>query len=595
MRTFKTNKTKFMRSTALVFMLMMLLSRSAFAAGKGPAGILLSWTDSPATSITASWRDDERSDAVMQVVTEAQYGKTGFSGAEEFAATGKDVSFDGSGAWSYEATARDLSPAKSYVYRVGGAGGWSDARSFTTANPAAKTLTFAYMGDVQPMNDSKAEFALWGQLAERMVQRNPELAFTVLGGDIVNSGISLEQFDLFRKNAETVSASVPFFSTVGNHESNFIGGKPELFLDLFAFPQNGPKGFAEEFYSFDVANCHILVLNSWIFSGEQNLTEADYARVNNWIRSDLASSTADWQIVVTHVPVYAVHSDNTATAVKANWAPIFEQYGVDLVFEGHQHVYSRSYPMYEGKIDYENGITYIMGVSGSKFYDSADETLAERTVYNTASYQLVQIDGGSLTVRTLDLAGNELDFVSIPQREYTPAYSDVAADSWYAAAVGYVTRNGLIGASGTGTFRPEAPMTRLTLAETLYRLAGSPATAGKTPFSDCDMPAVTWAYDAGVVKGRGNGLFDPRDSVTRQEIAAMFYRYAVNTKADLSQANDLSAFSDSTDVAGWALESMRWAVGKNLIGGLGNGTLSPDGTATRSQTAAITMRFAQQQ
>lgn len=590
MRNFKVKIT---RSMVLAFSLALFLSLSVFAANTGPYGVLLSWAGDPSTSMTAAWRDSVKAEQSMQVVAETQYDKTGFTGAAEFAAVCKDVSLDSSGAWGYEATAAGLRPSTVYAYRVGSEGSWSAVRTFTTADPTSQTLTFAYLGDVQTVSDSAAEFALWGKLAEAMYRRNPELAFAVMGGDIVESGISLAQFDLFRENAESVFSCVPLLSTIGNHESNFIGGKPELFLDLFAFPQNGPEGFAEEFYSFDVANCHVLVLNSWIFSGEQNLTQADYDRVNNWIKADLAGSTADWQIVVTHIPTYAVHSDNTATAVKANWAPIFEQYGVDLVFEGHQHVYRRSYPIYEGKVDYENGVTYIMGVSGSKFYDSADETLSERTIYNTSNYQLVQIDGSSLTVQTLDINGNELDFVSIPQRSCTPSYTDVAADSWYAEYVDYVTRSGLFDPTGDGSFGPDAHMTRLMLAEALYRLAGNPAVADKTPFDDCDTPSVIWAYTAGVVDGRGGGLFDPQGSITRQEIAAMFYRYAEKAKMDLSQFNDLAVFSDSESVAGWALVNMKWAVGAELINGMEDGTLLPNGKATRAQVAAITMRFAQ--
>ena len=99
--------------------------------------------------------------------------------------------------------------------------------------PKKKDVTFLYMGDVQPANDIKEEFALWGELSQAAFSRNPELAFAVLGGDIVNSGISIEQFDRFRENAEPVFASVPLMAANGNHESNFPDtGKPELYLDI---------------------------------------------------------------------------------------------------------------------------------------------------------------------------------------------------------------------------------------------------------------------------------------------------------------------------------------------------------------------------
>lgn len=471
----------------LILLLAAVLEGMAFAGDlKGPSNILLSWTDDPSETITVVWCDDGEKNEVIQLVTKAQYGETGFSSTIEFAASCKDVSLDSSGAWHYEATATGLAPSTEYVYRVGSEEAWSGARSFTTADPASDTLTFAYMGDVQTAGDTASDYALWGGLIEDMYKRSPELSFAVLGGDNVNSGISLEEFELFSENAGKVFSFVPLFSAVGNHESNFPGGKAELFLDYFAFPQNGPEGFSEEFYSFDVANCHILVLNSWIFSGEQKLTEEDYERVNAWIASDLASSRADWQIVVTHVPVYAVHSDSTAAKVKEQWAPIFEEYGADLVLEGHQHVYSRSRPMYQGKTDYENGITYVMGVSGSKYYDSADETFAERTVYGVANYQLVRSDGDTLTVQTLDADGNELDFFTVMQR----------------------------GVSAT----------RADYIETLWRAAGAPASEGGSPFYDTSSPAVIWAYEKGMVIGCGDGSFKPNAPITDWQIGLILER-----------------------------------------------------------------------
>ena len=478
-------KTIRLKQIAALSLLTALFAVPAFAA-EGEEPVLLSWTGDCETTMTFSWQSESRADAAVQVVPEYQYQASGFAGALEFPAAVKDVSLDGSGAWRCQAAASGLEPDTVYVYRVGSQDAWSEPGSFTTRAAGSASLTFAYLGDAQTANDTAADYAVWGDWIETIYQRSPELAFAVLGGDNVNSGISLDEFRLFTQNAGRVFSSVPLFSAIGNHESNFIGGKAELFLDWFAFPENGPEGFEEEFYSFDAANCHVLVLNSWIFSGEQPLAGEDYQRVNDWIAADLASSTADWQVVITHVPVYQVHSDTTAAKVKENWAPIFERYGVDLVFEGHQHVYSRSYPMYQGKTDYENGITYIMGVSGGKHYDSADETFAARTVYEVSTCQIVQIDGNLLTVQTIDPQGNELDFVSIPQREVS------------------VSRGEYI--------------------ETLWKAAGAPAPKGGSPFADTDSPAAVWACEAGIVQGCGNGKFAPDEPVTPWQIDLILER-----------------------------------------------------------------------
>lgn len=473
---------------ALLAAMMVLLGSTAFAENDKPYDLALSWTDDPATSMTVVWREEAQRAACMQVVEQLSYEKSGFAGAVEFPATGKDSSLDGSGAWHYEATATGLKAATAYVYRVGREGGWSEVHSFTTDDPTSGSVVFAYLGDVQPAGDSAEDYANWSRFVQKVYQQHPELRFAVLGGDGVNSGISQQQFDQLFAAAEPVFSQVPLFSTVGNHESNFPSGKPELYLERFAFPRNGPAGFSEEFYSFDAGDCHVLVVNSWIFSGEQKLTDTDYAKIAQWIQQDLASSTADWQVVVSHLPLYAVHSDSNAQRMQTAWREIFEDYGVDLVLEGHQHVYSRSFPLYQGKIDYEKGLTCIMGVSGSKFYDSADETLAERTIYQTANCQLIRTDGGTMTVQTVDADGNELDYVSLSQR------------SGKQTRLAYITR--------------------------LWKQAGSPAVQTASVFTDTDAKAMIWAYEKGILLGYGNGLAGPNDLIEDWQIQLIQSRLA---------------------------------------------------------------------
>ena len=506
----------------------------------------------------------------------------------------RDISLDDSGAWHYEAAATGLIPGTSYCYRVGNSNGWSEAARFTTADAGTNAVSFLYMCDIHIGIGSDA---VWKDLLDGAYASNPDIAFGMFGGDIVDNGTNIGQWDTLLSDSSSVFSKISLMPANGNHESNFIGGKPELYLNIFTLPQNGPDGFQEEFYSFDYANCHVLVLNSWIYSGEQMMTDSDYAAVNTWIANDLATSTADWQIVVTHVPVYALHSDTTSMALKENWAPIFEKYGVDLVFVGHQHVYSRSYPMYEGRVDYDNGITYIMGNAGQKFYDSADESYSERTIYNISTYQLTRIDGDRLTVQTFDADGHELDYCTVMQRGYVPVFSDVAADSWYEKYVKHAIENGLFDITGTDTFSPDAPLTRAMLVEALYRLAGSPAVMATAQFADVPASApyadaVAWAYEEGVVKGTGVMTFSPGDSITREQTAAMFHRYAANVAgADISAEGDLAAFADGDSVSAWAVDSMRWAVGTDLMNGTGATVLTPQGNSTRAQAAAILTRF----
>lgn len=171
-------------------------------------------------------------------------------------------------------------------------------------------------------------------------------------------------------------------------------------------------------------------------------------------------------------------------------------------------------------------------------------------------------------------------------------YSDVSAADWYYGAVEYVTQNGLFDAAGLNAFGPGEPMTRAMLAEALYRLAGSPTVTCGSPFADCGETSVVWAFENGVVNGTSDTTFSPDDSITREQIAAMFSRYAKKVAgADMSVSNDLASFTDKSNVSGWAVGSMTWAVGARLINGTSSDTLSPKGTATRAQAAAMIQRL----
>ena len=141
-------------------------------------------------------------------------------------------------------------------------------------------------------------------------------------------------------------------------------------------------------------------------------------------------------------------------------------------------------------------------------------------------------------------------------------------------------------------------MTRAMLVTVLWRYEGEPQVGG-TPFSDVratDWYAaqIAWAAHNGVVNGTGNGKFDPEGMVTREQMAAVLYRYAQQKGFDTSARGDLSAFADSGAVSPWATEAMRWAVGSGLIGGSTSGgklLLHPGDGATRAEVAAILVRF----
>ena len=177
-------------------------------------------------------------------------------------------------------------------------------------------------------------------------------------------------------------------------------------------------------------------------------------------------------------------------------------------------------------------------------------------------------------------------------------WSDVAEDAWYYENVKFVSENGYFDPLAAGVFGPGEPMTRAMLALALYRMAGSPAVSEAAPFADVPPgapygDAVAWCYAAGVVNGMSDTEFAPDATITREQIVTMFCRYAEKVaKADITLSDDLAAFADRETVSAWALPGIRWAVAVGLINGTTATTISPQGTATRAQTAALVQRLA---
>ena len=174
------------------------------------------------------------------------------------------------------------------------------------------------------------------------------------------------------------------------------------------------------------------------------------------------------------------------------------------------------------------------------------------------------------------------------------AFSDTELGAWYHDGVHYCLENDLMVGTGKTTFEPDAVTTRGMIATILWRLEGSPMVSHPMDYDDVTLEdwygeAVRWADSVDVVNGYGNGKFGPDDPITREQMAAMLWRYAESPNVDGS----LSAFVDGAQTSDWAQSAMIWAVDQELINGVGHNELASYGQATRAQAATILMRFAQ--
>ena len=186
-----------------------------------------------------------------------------------------------------------------------------------------------------------------------------------------------------------------------------------------------------------------------------------------------------------------------------------------------------------------------------------------------------------------------------PARPAAPVglpFADVSGSDWFYNDVRYVYEKGIMDGTGADRFSPNAPLTRAMIVTILYRMDGSPAMSGASDFKDVDSnkwfaKAVAWAAANGIVNGYGSGLFGPNDPVTREQLAAILYRYAVyGGMTAVTLEENLGSFADTAQLSAYAIQAMNWAVGQGLINGSGS-NLVPKAQATRAQVAAIIHRY----
>lgn len=178
-----------------------------------------------------------------------------------------------------------------------------------------------------------------------------------------------------------------------------------------------------------------------------------------------------------------------------------------------------------------------------------------------------------------------------------PVFDDVKDNDWYYTYVTDICKKSLMKGISDTQFNPGGELTRGMVVTVLYRLAGQPETSAVSPFTDLTedwyVKAVNWAYSEGIVTGKTDTTFAPKASITREQLVTMLYRYAVKAGISTSGA-DIGAsakYSDWKRISDYAVEAMNWANGANIINGMTDTEIAPEGYANRAQFAAIIIRF----
>ena len=301
---------------------------------------------------------------------EVAYGRTAKYGAS---------AADSAMGTRHAVTLTDLAPYTIYHYRVesGGAPLSTDATFRTTAGLDQAQFTFVVFGD------TRTQHTIHQAVVERVVAQEPD--FVLHTGDLVEIGSAIPLWETFFEIERELMARVPLFPALGNHE----GSHPHYF-DLFYLPGN------ERWYAFDCGNARFVCLEVDGFVDFDPQSE-QYA----WLEETLSANTQPWLFIYFHIPPYSSVQDSLEDDVRRALIPLFEQYGVDVVFNGHKHNYERNEV---------NGVTYVVTAGGgAPLYAMQEREPTQVAFALEHHFVLVEIDGHHLQATAISSTGEVLD------------------------------------------------------------------------------------------------------------------------------------------------------------------------------------------
>lgn len=373
--------------------------------GKDPAasrGFI--WHTSPAVEQT-----------VVEVVKKADF--TGFDQPNAVKTEGTSYLYqtlDLGAVRVHKATVNGLEPGTEYVYRVGdGSGHYSPQGTFKTAEADGDHTKFLYFADSQA--GDLAGFKLWGSTVKKAVEDSPDAEFMVHVGDMVDKGFNEQEWKWWFSEAQEAFLNTTLVGAIGNHE--VMGTKENNdFLAHFNQPDNGVPSLAGSNFSFDYKNIHFAVLNS----------EYQYEEQKEWLDQDLSRTDKKWKIAIFHRGPYGSIYDTAD--IRRLWAPVLEKHRVDLVLNGHDHIYLRTFPMMNNEIVPDGqGTTYVVaGSTGTKFYSLTKRDWQRITDDEaTQMYASVEVDGDSLRFVTKTVGGRTVDKFTLSKQTEAPAPESV--------------------------------------------------------------------------------------------------------------------------------------------------------------------------
>ena len=394
----------------LILLLTAQITPVTAAAGGQPDHITLTWLQNPQTTQTITWRTDSSISGGQVRLSPNSARQT--SQYQLIQAVTKPLQVNTGEMNLHSATLTGLKPGSSYSYQVGYGSTWSHIHQFRTAPLLEEPFKFLIMGDSQSI-----DYDVWRTTLRQAAQSNPDAAFFVSMGDLVDVGQDYTEWEAWFAATAGVMESLPILPIVGNHECytpqrHF--SRPEYFTAQFNLPQNGPSDLAGQVYSFDYGDVHLVILDSQ--AGEQARFLPDMLEQQRlWLEADLAATTKRWKLVFMHRPIYGNKTDGIHTNLRRVFEPVFDRHRVDVVFTAHDHVYAHSGPFYDGGplTDAQSGTLHVAtGRTGTKTYSTVAEKPWNNRFFNPVNQPIflsVTVDGATLRIGVFGQNGELLD------------------------------------------------------------------------------------------------------------------------------------------------------------------------------------------
>ncbi|WP_373205526.1 alkaline phosphatase family protein [Clostridium tertium] len=402
-----------------------------------PFTIVMSPNGDTTRSMGFAWYTDENVKGTKVELIEDDGQEVDFSDSIVFTGicetVGTKLNGDSKVYESHKAISDKLEPGTKYFYRVGDGVTWSEAGSFTTSDEGE--FSFLYLTDSQGKNEG--DYEVWARTLDKALTQFPESKFMVMAGDMVDAGLNVpnneQEWIYFFEKARKSLLNLPMAPVMGNHEGRNNTGFANHFnlpirKDIKATPLNSV-------YSFDYNDVHFAMLNTEMADSKEM-----FEPQIEWLKRDMIATDKKWKIIVLHKPLYSTSSHikdkDIVEVIKPMLGPVIDELGIDLVLQGHDHIYARTVQIYngektddivtDGKVKNPEGTMYLISnTSGFKYYDQhpdANFELFEKTEQpKDQSYTGITINNKELKIESYLLNNSEVyDSYKIERTDIAP-------------------------------------------------------------------------------------------------------------------------------------------------------------------------------